>query len=83
MAHKFSLKKFEKDREKSLEASRNGEYKLIAPSKLDTVLDTIFERMDKEKHPLFSKAESCVHNLAVGCDLPFPKRKKPECKACL
>ncbi len=83
MAHDFSLKKFEKDRNRSLEASKKGDYKLIAPSKIEICCDTIFERHEKEHHPLFEKAEACGNKLVLGCKLPFPKRTKPECKACL
>lgn len=80
---KFSLKKFNRDRERSLERSKQGELNLIAPKKIDTVCGAIVERHRKENHSLFQIAESCKHKRALGCDQPYSKREKPECGACL
>lgn len=83
MRRKFDLKRFNKDREDSLERSKKGELKLIAPSKIDLIVSPIIERLRAERHPLYKKSEECLHKLACGCKLPLIKRTKPECEACL
>lgn len=80
---KFNLKKFNQDREDSYERSKKGELKLIAPKKLDTLIGVTLERIRKQGHPLYERAEACPHKYACGCKIPLRKRTKPECVACL
>lgn len=73
---KFSLKKFEKDRNKSLDGSRKGDYKLI--NNLDG-RDDLAESISNIRMRLHDV--DCPHN-NVGCDLPRVKRTLPQCKDC-
>lgn len=73
---KFSLKKFQKDRNKSYEGSKNGDWKLIDHNEgRDNIKELISNLQDTLK-PI-----KCEH-LGVGCKLPFPKRSMSKCIEC-
>ena len=74
---KFSLKKFNKDRQKSLKGSQNGDYKLIENNEGK---DNLAEIIINIQHLL--KPNNCPY-LKVGCELPFCKRILPLCSSCV
>ena len=73
---KFRLKKFLKDRDKSTEGSKKGDYKLI--NSLDG-RDNLSEAVAEIRMKLGNK--KCSHN-NVGCDLPRSRRLSDDCKTC-
>lgn len=88
---RFSYKKFEKDRDKATELSKNG-------LRLDTLSDDLhltiearkrvaansYNLSDKELMRLHERAQFCGDKSALDwCILHITKRIKPECKVCL
>lgn len=76
MKQKFSLKKFQKDRNKSLEGSRKGDWKLIDHNEgRDNIIEIIAD-LHQQIEPV-----KCEH-LNVGCELVHWKRDMPKCEEC-
>jgi len=76
MSKKFSLKKFNKDRDKSYNGSKNGDYKFIEHNEGRSNLVEIVTNIRDHLRPI-----ECEH-LEVGCRLPFIKRNMPKCDEC-
>lgn len=87
MGNKFSLKKFNKDRQASYERSKKGELRdaglLPDKSGIHSLIEGTIQRIRVERHQLHQKAEVCQYKLALGCKLSKNRRTKPECEACL
>ncbi len=73
---KLNINKFNKNREKSLKGSKNGDYRLIEHNEGRSNIKEIISNIQ-----IMSQGIVCEH-LDVGCDLPFWQRNSVKCKKC-
>lgn len=76
MSKKFSLKKFQKDRDKSYQASKNGDYKLIEHNEGRSEIIEIISNLQDMLKPVVCE------QLSIGCKLPYWKRMFDKCNEC-